>query len=114
MSDNNNTVFIELDRPRELRLTHKVVKKFLAKHNLKAEQFDLSAQSYDMMTDLLVEMLMRDDPTLTPEICDDLLDLVPIHVILEKVPEAIEKGFNTGKPADPPKAPQDQSTGSSS
>ena len=114
MSDNNNTVIIELDRPRELRLSHKVFKKFLAKHNLTAEQFDEASRSYDLMTDLLSLMLMRDDPELTQDDCDDLLDMVPIHVILEKVPEAIEKGFNTGKPADPTKAPQDQSTGSSS
>ena len=83
MSDNNNTAIIELDRPRELRLTHKVFKRFLAKHNLKAEQFEEVSQSYDMMIDLLNEMLMRDDPTLTPDACDDLLDTVPIHMILE-------------------------------
>lgn len=91
--ENNNTVIIELDRPRELKLSHKVMKRFMAKHKLKMSTFDVAVDEYDKASDLIYEMLKEEDPTLTVEKCDDLLDAVSLMTIMQKVAEAIKAAF---------------------
>ena len=48
------------------------------------------------MTDLISEMLRREEPDLTEDQCDDLLDMVPIGVLMEKGAQAIQAAFETG------------------
>ena len=91
--ENNDIVILELDRPRQLRLGHKVLKRYLAKTGLKMKQFDESVQDYENLCCLIYEMLHEEDPNLTPEACDDLLDMVPISEIYLKGAEAIKVGF---------------------
>ena len=67
MKDNNNTVYINLDKPRELRLTHRVMKSFAAKKKIS----------------------LRDDPDLTPEHFEELLDCVSIREIMDAGREAV-------------------------
>jgi len=92
--DNNDVVIINLDRPRELKLRHKTLKRFLAKTNTSVDDLDTSLQSYETLTALLFEMLHADDPTLTPEACDDLLDSIPLGVVIGKASEAINAAFD--------------------
>ena len=93
MTDKNDIVILELDRPRELKFTHKVMKRYCAATGTKMTEIQEAVDDYENMTRLLYEMLRVDDPELTPEQCDDLLDLVPIGVILQKGAEAIAAGF---------------------
>ena len=52
-----------------------------------------AVEDYGNMTRLIYEMLRAEDRELTPEQCDDLLDAVPIGLILQKGAEAIAAGF---------------------
>lgn len=91
--EKNDIVMIELDRPRELKFTHKVMKRFCAATGCKLSEIEDTVDDYGNMTMLIYEMLRADDPNLTPEQCDDLLDQVPFGVILQKGAEAIAAGF---------------------
>ncbi len=91
--ENNDTVILELDRPRELRLTHRVMKRFCAVTGTKLSDIETTVDDYDNMTRLIYEMLRADDPALTQEQCDELLDRVPIGTILKKGAEAVAAGF---------------------
>lgn len=92
-NENNDIVIIELDRPRELKFTHKVMKRYCAATGAKMSDIQDSVEDYNNMTRMIYEMLRADDPDLTPEQCDDLLDLVPIGTILERGAAAIAAGF---------------------
>lgn len=92
-NDKNDIVMIELDRPRELKFTHKVMKRFCAATGTKMSEIQDAVEDYDNMTRLIYEMLRREDPDLTQEQCDDLLDTVSIGLILQKGAEAIAAGF---------------------
>jgi len=94
-NENNDVVILNLDRPRELRFTHRVMKRYCAATGTKMTEIEQSVEDYDNMTLLLYEMLRADDPELTPERCDELLDLLPIGIVLEKGAEAIAAGFGT-------------------
>ena len=96
MEDHNNVVILELDRPRELKLTHKVMKRFLKRKQLKMEDLENGSMNYELMVDLICEMLRREQPDLTEDACDDLLDAVPIGVIMEKGAQAIHAACDTG------------------
>lgn len=92
-NENNDIVIIELDRPRELKFTHKVMKRFCTATGTKMSDIQTAVEDYDNMTLLIYEMLRREDPDLSPEQCDDLLDMVSIGEILQKGAEAIAAGF---------------------
>ena len=97
--EKNDVVILELDRPRPLRLTHRVLKRYLAATGIKMTEIDQSVEDYGNMTLLIYEMLRADDPELTPEKCDELLDLAPLGTILQKGADAIAAGF--GEPVQP-------------
>lgn len=92
-NENNDIVIIELDRPRELKLTHKVLKRYCAKTGSKLSQIEDAVDDYENMTTLIGEMLRAEDPDLTPEQCDDLMDMVPIGDLIRKCAHAIKVGF---------------------
>ena len=91
--ENNDTVILELDRPRELRLTHKVMKRFCAATGTRLSDIETTVDDYDNMTRLIFEMLRAEDPALTQEQCDDLLDTIPVGTILKKGAEAVSASF---------------------
>lgn len=97
--EKNDVVILDLDRPRPLRLTHRVLKRYLAATGIKMTEIDESVEDYGNMTLLIYEMLRADDPELTPEKCDELLDLAPLGTILQKGADAIAAGF--GEPVQP-------------
>ena len=72
--DKNDVVILELDKPRELRLGHKALKRFSALTGCSMQQLESEASRYDKMALLIYTMLSEDDPELTPESVDDLID----------------------------------------
>lgn len=95
--EKNDVVIIELDRPRELRLTHKVLKRFCAQKHLRLTEIDSAVEDYGTMTDLVYMMLQEKDPELTPEFCDELLDQLPIMEVVKKASEAIAAGLGANQ-----------------
>ena len=91
--ERNDTVILELDRPRELRLGHKALKRFSALTGCAMTEMEQAMQSYDKMTALLYVMLSQEDPSLTPEAADDLLDAVPVCRLLEAAARAVQASF---------------------
>lgn len=97
MADHNDTVIIELDRPRELRLGHLALKRFTAQVRVPMAELGDVIQDYDMLVKLLLTMLQVDDPGLTEEALDIMLDRKPLGYIIGKVSEAISAAFDTGE-----------------
>lgn len=112
MIENNTTVILTLDRPRELKLTHRVMKRFCAEHKVRLNEIDKACEDYDVMIDLVVKMLMRDDPSLTVEACEDLLDEAPFGAVIHAFTKAIEAAFSVeeDEAGNPPEKARD-STG---
>lgn len=92
-NDKNDVVILQLDRPRELRLGHKALKRFSALTGCAMSEMEKEIQHYDKMTCLLYVMLSQEDPELTPEKVDDLLDEVPIVKLANACSAAIEAAF---------------------
>ena len=72
--DKNDVVILELDKPRTLRLCHKALKRFSALTGCSMSQMESEIQRYDKMALLIYTMLSEDDPELTPETVDELID----------------------------------------
>ena len=107
MKDNNDVVFITLDKPRGLKLTHSVLKRFAAKKGISIDDVDEAMSTYSDLIDLIYEMLLREEPGLTEEKYEELLDLATISDIILAGRAAIEASFGTaaeGASGNPPKA----------
>lgn len=95
--DENDTVIIELDRPRELKLGHKALKRFSALTGKSMGELESAIQRYDVLADLMYVMLAIDaekhGETLTPEKVDDLLEDVPVYQQINLVSMAIQTAF---------------------
>ena len=112
--DRNDVVILELDRPRELRLGHKSLKRFSALTNCSMADMEQLIQHYDKLTCLLWVMITQEqidhgEKMMTPEQLDDLLDPVPIAKLTRLCTEAIQAAFvdeEAGAPGedDPPQA----------
>ena len=107
--DRNDVVILELDRPRTLRLGHKVLKRFSALTQCSMTEMEAAVQRYDKMSALLYVMLSEEDPDLTPAMVDDLLDMKSIREISEACTKAIEVAFadenaDEGTDGNPPQA----------
>lgn len=111
--DENDVVILELDRPRELRLGHKALKRFSALTGCAMTDMEKEIQHYDKMAALMYTMLAVDaekhNETLTVEQVDDLLDDVPIKKQMDCCSAAIAAAFDDPdaegeEPEDPPQA----------
>ena len=105
--DKNDVVVLEFDRPRELRLGHKALKRFSALTGCSMADMEQEIQHYDKLTCLLYVMLSQDDPSLTPEQVDDLCDHVRISTLAKACSKAIEAAFadeDEEESKDPPQA----------
>lgn len=95
--DENDTVMIELDRPRELKLGHKALKRFSALTGCSMADMEKEVQHYDKLSCLLYVMLAVDaedhGENLTPAQVDDLLDPVPIKQLMELAMAAVAAAF---------------------
>lgn len=106
MNEKNDAVFIELDRPRELRLGHKALKCFSALRHVPLSKMQEAVEDYDSLSCLYYCVLRQEDPTLTVEQVDELLDKAPLPVLLAKAGEMITAAFGgseetAGGDADP-------------
>lgn len=114
--DRNDVVILELDRPRELRLGHKALKRFSALTNCSMADMEKEIQHYDKMSCLIWVMVTEDqtahgEEMMTPEKLDDLLDAVPIPKLTNLCSKAIQAAFvdedaesEADSEGDPPKA----------
>lgn len=97
--DNNDVVILDLDRPRELRLGHRALKRFSALTECSLSAMDKEIERYDKAACLIWVMVTEDQrkngetTIMTPDVLDDLLDAVPIAKILEVCSKAIEAAF---------------------
>lgn len=101
MRDKNDTVMIELDRPRELKLSHKALKRFSALTECSIQEMEGAISHYDKLACLMYVMLAVDaekhGEALTPEQVDDLLDDVPIYQQIDLAGRAIAAAFSDPK-----------------
>lgn len=99
LPDNNDVVILELDRPRELRLGHRALKRFSTLTECSLSAMDKEIERYDKAACLIWVMVTEDQrkngetKILTPDELDDLLDNIPISKILEVCSKAIEAAF---------------------
>ena len=97
--DNNDVVILDLDRPRELRLGHRALKRFSALTECSLSAMDKEIERYDKASCLIWVMVTEDQrkngetTIMTPDVLDDLLDAVPITKILEVCSKAIEAAY---------------------
>lgn len=115
--DQNDVVILELDRPREIRLSHRALKRFSALTNCSMADIETEIQHYDKMTCLLWvmvtdEQIERNEELMTPEELDKLLNMSKIKIskLLKICSQAIKAAFededaeteeNSGDPPQP-------------
>lgn len=111
--EHNDMVILDLDRPRVLRLGHKALKRFSALTGCSMTEMETEIQRYDRMSCLLYVMLSEDDPALTPEQADDLMDRCSIQQLTIACSRAIEAAFDgaDAPQEDSPDPPQAAGTG---
>lgn len=100
MNEHNDVVMIELDRPRPLKLSHLVMKRFSAATKMPIVDFETAGTRYDYISELVYFMLNHDDPKLSRQRCDELLEQVSIGYVIGKCSEAINAAF--GEPEEAP------------
>ena len=99
LPDNNDVVILALDRPRELRLGHRALKRFSALTECSLSAMDKEIERYDKAACLIWVMVTEDqrkngEPKLmTPDELDDLLDKIPVPKILEACSQVITAAF---------------------
>ena len=97
MKHNKATVTIELDRVRELWFGHRAMKRWSAYTGKSLDELETSMKSPEGIEILLYFMLEKDAASqgeaLKMESMEDLMDLVPIGIIYEKISQAIQAAF---------------------
>lgn len=105
-------VILHLDKPRELKFSHKAMRKFSALTQTPLTELRAAVTRYDLMTTAVYCMLSVADESLTPGQVDDMLEqLPPLKVYtaaVEAVSEAMDDGEEDGEDEDasenPPEA----------
>lgn len=103
---NNDTVIIELDRPRELRFGHKAQKKLCSMTGKPIVSFDkiddLDIETIEKMYFCGLEQdAVAHGESLKLDQIEDMLDAVPTWMLYDKLIEAFGKAFT------PPKAEEE-------
>ena len=105
--DNNDVIFINLDRPRQLRYGHKALKQLLALTGSKIEDVDTDNINMDDLEKYIYCGLLADarehGETLELEHMEDLLDQAPsFSHIVEQMSKALSTSFGSGIEGNPP------------
>lgn len=99
MAKNNDTVILNLDRPRELRFGHKALKTYQAISGVGLDEIGKDGFDLDTIEKLIYCGLLSDGrkngDTLKLEDLEDLLDEVDFQEILDKMTEALSVAFGT-------------------
>lgn len=93
MNEHNDVVMIDLDRPRPLKVGHLVMKRFSAYTKMPTIDFDTVGTRYDYISELMYFMLNHDDPTLSRQKVDELLEQVSVGYVMAKCSEALNVAF---------------------
>lgn len=113
--DQNDVLILELDRPREIRLSHRALKRFSALTKCSVADMEQEIQHYDQLTCLLWVMVTdeqfdRKEEIMTPDDLDVLLnkskykisDLMKICSQAIKAAFEDEEGEEESDETDPP------------
>lgn len=100
MTEKNDAVYIQLDRPRELRLGHKALKMFSALRHVPLTKLQEAVEDYENLSCLYYCVLAQEDAALTVEQADELLDKAPLPVLIAKAGEMITAAFGGDEAAD--------------
>jgi hypothetical protein len=98
MSDKNDVVIINLDRPRELRFGHKALKKLTALTGKSMDNFEIDGNNFEEIEKIMYYGLLYDakenNETLKLEDMEDLLDLAQSYgEIFNKMQLAFDASF---------------------
>ena len=107
--ENNDAVLITLDRPRPVVLSHRALKRYCALAGVSLQQLREAMKDYVEQTRLLWCALSVDDPELTPEALDELLDEHHVRpsTVIRAVSTALIAALDDGEEeeaGDPPAA----------
>ena len=97
MVEKNPVVMISLDRDRELRFSHKSMKRWSAYTGKSIASMNTDTMGPEEVEALMYFMLEKDaadhGETLEMSQMEDLLDMAPLGVVYEKLNEAMEAAF---------------------
>lgn len=82
---------LELDKPRTLRLTFRVLRRFRELHGQDILRVFTTGMTVDAICDLLYASFSQDDPDLTREQLEDMLHAGMIGEISESILDLIER-----------------------
>lgn len=102
MENNNNVVYIKLDRERELRYGHKALKTLTAITGKALTEMNMSSFDLEELEKIVYAGLLTDSrkngEKLTLEMMEDLLDEAPsLQYVANKVGEALSKSLEDGE-----------------
>lgn len=86
-------VILNLDKPRELKFSHKAMRQFCALTKTSMPELREAAQRYDLMTTAVYCMLAVQDSSLTPSQVEDMLDELPVLEVYTKAVEAVSEAL---------------------
>ena len=96
-------IILNLDKPRELKFSHKAMKQFCALTKVSVPELETAVQRYDLMSTAVYCMLAAQDESLTPKQVEDMLEDLPVLEIftaaVHAVSEALEGGDKDGDAA---------------
>ncbi|SEN19265.1 hypothetical protein [Paenibacillus sp. OV219] len=102
MTNNNDVVLINFDRPRELRFGHKALKMYQALTGTSIEDMGKGGFNFEEIERLVYAGLLSDaranKETITIEQVEDWLDDNDIQDTISKVSEALSKAFGSADP----------------
>lgn len=92
-------VILHLDKPRELKFSHKAIQKFSALTRTPLTELKEAVTRYDLMAAAVYCMLSAADETLTPEQVDDMLERLPPLKVYTAAVEAVSEALDDGEGA---------------
>ena len=90
-------VILHLDKPRELKFSHKAIQKFSALTRTPLTELKEAVTRYDLMSAAVYCMLSAADEALTPEQVDDMLERLPPLKVYTAAVEAVTEALNDGE-----------------
>ena len=90
-------VILHLDKPRELKFSHKAIQKFSTLTRTPLTELKEAVTRYDLMTAAVYCMLSAADETLTPGKVDDMLERLPPLKVYTAAVEAVTEALNDGE-----------------
>lgn len=92
-------VILNLDKPRELKFSHKAMRQFCALTRVSMPELREAVQRYDLMTTAVYCMLAAQDSSLTPNQVEDMLDELPVLEVYTKAVEAVSEALQDDEDA---------------